>query len=75
MGNEPDGPWYHDDLQRFRDSLRFTEAESGFSARLIEKDYFCTLILRDPIGAIREIARFQRGHLPEQSPRTILSLE
>jgi len=47
MANEPGGPWYHDDRQRFRDALSFTEAESGFSARLIEKDYVCTLVLGD----------------------------
>jgi predicted nucleotidyltransferase component of viral defense system len=47
MDNEAGGPWYHDDFQRFRDSLTFTEAQTGFSARLIEKDYFCTLVLAD----------------------------
>ena len=47
VSNEPRHQWYHEDLPRFRDALTFTEAESGFSSRLIEKDYICTLILQD----------------------------
>ena len=47
IGSESGGPSYHEDLRQFRDALMFTEAESGFSARLIEKDYICTLILGD----------------------------
>ena len=47
MGNEPGGPWYHEDRSRFRDALTLTEAESDFSARLIEKDYYCSLLLHD----------------------------
>lgn len=39
--------WYHEELQRFREAITFTEADSGFSSRLIEKDYYCSLILRD----------------------------
>lgn len=35
----------HNDATLFRESLLYTEAETGFSARLIEKDYFCTVIL------------------------------
>jgi predicted nucleotidyltransferase component of viral defense system len=35
----------HDDVDLFREALRFTSAQSGFVARLIEKDYFCTLLL------------------------------
>jgi predicted nucleotidyltransferase component of viral defense system len=30
----------------FREALRFTAAETGFIQRLIEKDYFCTLVLQ-----------------------------
>jgi len=29
----------------FREAIRFTSAETAFSTRLIEKDYFCTLML------------------------------
>jgi predicted nucleotidyltransferase component of viral defense system len=47
MIDDPRTPAYHDDHQRFRESLSFTEAETGFSARLIEKDYLCTMVLGD----------------------------
>ena len=36
----------HDDTALFREALRFTAAETGFIPRLIEKDYFCTLVLQ-----------------------------
>ena len=36
----------HEDVALFREALRFTAAETGFISRLVEKDYFCTLILR-----------------------------
>ncbi len=35
----------HEDPALFREAVRFTAAETGFSARLIEKDYFCTMVL------------------------------
>lgn len=35
----------HEDPALFRAAVRFTAAETGFIARLIEKDYFCTLAL------------------------------
>lgn len=35
----------HDDAALFRDAVRFTADGSGFAPRLIEKDYFCTLLL------------------------------
>jgi len=57
MGNEP----YHADLERFRDALMFTEAESGFSARLIEKDYLSTLILGDLSGHFERALVFKGG--------------
>ncbi len=47
MGDEPGSRWYHEDVSRFRDALRFSEAESGFVSRLIEKDYYCSLVLHD----------------------------
>lgn len=40
-------PLYHDPPKRFRDALHFTETERGFAARLIEKDYYCSFVLRD----------------------------
>ena len=35
----------HEDAALFRDAVQFTAARSGFTARLVEKDYFCTLLL------------------------------
>lgn len=35
----------HADPARFTESLNFTEAELMFSSRLVEKDYYCTLLL------------------------------
>ncbi len=37
----------HESPERFRQALSFTEAETGFSQRLIEKDYYCSVILAD----------------------------
>jgi len=37
----------HETPDNFRQALSFTEAESGFAQRLIEKDYYCSLILAD----------------------------
>lgn len=41
---------YHRDAVRFRDALGFTAAQTGFSERLIEKDYYCSVALAD-LGA------------------------
>ena len=38
-------PAYHEDAEFFRAAVAFTEAQTGFNARLIEKDYFCSLLL------------------------------
>ncbi len=35
-----------DDVALFREALTYTAAETGFVARLIEKDYFCTVLLQ-----------------------------
>lgn len=38
---------YHEDAELFRAALSFTQSETGFSAQLIEKDYYCSLVLED----------------------------
>lgn len=38
-------PRVHEDPARFREAIHFTAAETLFLPRLIEKDYFCTLLL------------------------------
>jgi predicted nucleotidyltransferase component of viral defense system len=35
----------HEDAALFREAVQFTAAETGFVPRLIEKDYFCTVLL------------------------------
>jgi len=35
----------HEDSDLFRESVNFTAAQTAFAARLIEKDYFCTVLL------------------------------
>lgn len=42
----------HEDPDMFLEAVRFTAAETGFSARLIEKDYFCTVLL-EYLGRVR----------------------
>jgi hypothetical protein len=37
----------HETPIAFREALTFSEAEFGFTQRLIEKDYFCSLVLAD----------------------------
>ncbi len=37
---------FHEDRTYFREAVDFTAAATGFPARLIEKDYFCTVLLQ-----------------------------
>jgi predicted nucleotidyltransferase component of viral defense system len=41
----PSLPRLHEDAEWFEEAVRFTAAETRFLPRLIEKDYFCTLLL------------------------------
>lgn len=36
---------FHEDVELFREAVNFTVSRTGFSARLVEKDYFCTVLL------------------------------
>jgi len=36
----------HEDRAMFLEAVNFTTAQTGFSPRLIEKDYFCTVLLQ-----------------------------
>ncbi len=38
-------PAYHENLDQFRAAVEFTVASTGYRAELIEKDYFCSLVL------------------------------
>ena len=37
----------HEDVPLFREAIAFTAAKTGFSQQVIEKDYFCTVLLED----------------------------
>lgn len=55
MRAEPGAPCLHEDKVRFLDAVNATAAATGFGARLVEKDYFCTLLLQSlapPGGAL-----------------------
>ncbi len=56
-----DPPGYHHDAVLFRDALRFTAAATGFSQRLVEKDYYCSLILADLRTLGRTVPVFKGG--------------
>src|SRR5262245_28733058 len=51
----------HDDVDLFREALRFTSAQSGFVPGLIEKDYFCTLLLDYPSAEVGAELVFKGG--------------
>ncbi len=53
--------WYHEEPQRFREAITFTEADSGFISRLIEKDYYCSLILHDLAALFQQGLIFKGG--------------
>ena len=42
----------HEDRDRFGEALSFTEAELRFPARLVEKDYYCTVLLEYLAGKV-----------------------
>ena len=37
--------WHEEAPEELREAIRFTGEETGFAPRLIEKDYFCSVIL------------------------------
>jgi hypothetical protein len=37
--------WHEEDTDLLRAAITFTAAQSGFAARLLEKDYFCSVVL------------------------------
>ena len=58
---EPPGIHAHEDVALFREAVQFTAAESGFAGRLIEKDYFCTVLLAYLSGAAGNELVFKGG--------------
>jgi predicted nucleotidyltransferase component of viral defense system len=43
---EPSRLRWHEDPEAFRDLLTLTAAKAGFLVRLVEKDYFCSVLLQ-----------------------------
>lgn len=52
---------FHEDTVLFREAVNFTAAKTGFAGRLIEKDYFCTLLLAHLVPATRGQVIFKGG--------------
>jgi len=46
---------FHEDGALFREALEFSAAKTGFPARLVEKDYYCTLLLQYLTGTDAEL--------------------
>ncbi len=61
----------NDDDALFREALTYTAAETGFIARLIEKDYFCTVLLQylaaDRYGLVFRGARTWPRCMPDST--------
>lgn len=51
----------HEDPVLFREAVNFTTAETAFAPRLIEKDYFCTVLLAHLAGAADDRLVFKGG--------------
>jgi len=53
--NEHQAIRIHEDIDLFREALSFTAAQKTFSAHLIEKDYFCSVLLAHLPAASEEL--------------------
>jgi len=51
----------HEDVPLFREAVNFTAARTGFNPRLVEKDYFCTVLLAYLSGRGGEQLVFKGG--------------
>src|SRR6266542_518938 len=58
---EPHAIRIHEDIDLFREAVNLTAAETKFAARLIEKDYFCTVLLAHFGTAVGEELVFKGG--------------
>ena len=52
---------YHEDADLFREALSYTQSETGFSSRLVEKDYYCSLLLEDLLAIMNPQWVFKGG--------------
>lgn len=51
----------HEDQEFFREAVRLTVAETAFSARLVEKDYFCSVLIDDVLFQTNRRLVFKGG--------------
>lgn len=51
----------HEDPELFREAVNFTAATTAFSARLIEKDYFCSVLLSNIYKKLGALLVFKGG--------------
>lgn len=47
MSKDASSKAYHEDSRQFQDALKHTALVTGFSEGLIEKDYYCSILLKD----------------------------
>jgi predicted nucleotidyltransferase component of viral defense system len=52
---------YHQDARQFQEALRYTASITGFGSLLIEKDYYCSLVLHDLSAFFRSGLVFKGG--------------
>ena len=63
----------HEDPELFGESVDYTSATTGFVARLVEKDYFCSVVLQH-LASVSNLV-FRGGTCSRQGPCRVLSLE
>lgn len=61
MTDATEAAMYHEDPERLLIALRLAESVTGFSARLIEKDYHCSVVLGDLIELFGQGLVFKGG--------------
>lgn len=59
MSREPHS--YHEDADLFREALSYTQAATGFGTRLVEEDYYCSLVLEDLVAVTNPQWVFKGG--------------
>ena len=60
-GDRPPSIRVHEDVALFREAVTFTAAQTAFPARLIEKDYYCTVLLAYVTETAGETVVFKGG--------------
>jgi predicted nucleotidyltransferase component of viral defense system len=58
---DPSAIRFHEDVALFRAAISFTAAQTGFTPQLIERDYFCTVLLAYLEGATHGHLVFKGG--------------